>query len=310
MKIIDQHTAGELPPCAATIGFFDGVHKGHRCLISQVHDVARLRGLSTLLITFPVHPRQVMQQDYCPQLLSCPTQKLDLLAQTEADYCALLPFTRELSEYSALRFMQLLHDTFHVKTLVIGYDHRFGHNRSEGFEDYCRYGNQISMEVLPASAYTEGECSVSSSTVRRLLTEGEVRQAAQCLGYSYYIDGTVVDGFRVGRTIGFPTANLRPSCEEKLIPAHGVYAVKVSLDDDEYAGMLNIGNRPTLQNGNDISIEVHILGFSGNLYRHPLRIAFIERIREERKFADVHQLARQLEADRKAVAGIFEISGY
>lgn len=301
MKIIDQHTACHLPSCVATIGFFDGVHKGHRFLIRQVQDIAAVQNLASMLITFPVHPRQVMQSNYCPQLLSCPAQKLELLSGTGVDYCALLPFTHELSEYSAYRFMQLLHETFHVKTLLIGYDHRFGYNRSEGFEDYCRYGKELGMEVLPASAYTENGLSVSSSSIRKLLLEGNVSTAAQCLGYAYYIDGTVTGGFRVGRTIGFPTANIQPSCSEKLIPAHGVYAVTVSVKEKNYAGMLNIGNRPTLQNGNNTSIEVHILNFSEDIYQEKMRIFFHHYIRPEKKFNNLQELTQQLEADKTTV---------
>lgn len=302
MEIITDDIQIAIPPCAATIGCFDGVHRGHRYLIGQVCQEAAQRGLSSVLITFPVHPRQVMQSDYRPQLLSRLQQKTDLLQQQPADYCIMLPFTRELSMLSAYEFMRLLRDRYQVKVLVIGYDHRFGHNRSEGFEDYCRYGRELGMEIVHARALVEDELSISSSTIRNLLKQGEVERANHFLGYRYYLDGVVVDGYKVGRTLGFPTANLQPSCPDKLIPAEGVYAVYAYVKGRRYAGMLNIGHRPTVDNGNDLSIEAHILDFSDNIYNRYLRIEFMHFIRPEQKFGNLEALRAQLRNDRETVA--------
>lgn len=302
MEIITDDIQIAIPPCAATIGCFDGVHRGHRYLIGQVCQEAAQRGLSSVLITFPVHPRQVMQSDYRPQLLSCLQQKTDLLQQQPADYCIMLPFTRELSMLSAYEFMRLLRDRYQVKVLVIGYDHRFGHNRSEGFEDYCRYGRELGMEIVHARALVEDELSISSSTIRNLLKQGEVERANHFLGYRYYLDGVVVDGYKVGRTLGFPTANLQPSCPDKLIPAEGVYAVYAYVKGRRYAGMLNIGHRPTVDNGNNLSIEAHILDFSDNIYNRYLRIEFMHFIRPEQKFGNLEALRAQLRNDRETVA--------
>lgn len=302
MEIITDDIQIAIPPCAATIGCFDGVHRGHRYLIGQVCQEAAQRGLSSVLITFPVHPRQVMQSDYRPQLLSCLQQKTDLLQQQPADYCIMLPFTRELSMLSAYEFMRLLRDRYQVKVLVIGYDHRFGHNRSEGFEDYCRYGRELGMEIVHARALVEDELSISSSTIRNLLKLGEVERANHFLGYRYYLDGVVVGGYKVGRTLGFPTANLQPSCPDKLIPAEGVYAVYAYVKGRRYAGMLNIGHRPTVDNGNDLSIEAHILDFSDNIYNRYLRIEFMHFIRPEQKFGNLEALRAQLRNDRETVA--------
>lgn len=304
MEIITDDIQIAIPPCAATIGCFDGVHRGHRYLIGQVCQEAAQRGLSSVLITFPVHPRQVMQSDYRPQLLSCLQQKTDLLQQQPADYCIMLPFTRELSMLSAYEFMRLLRDRYQVKVLVIGYDHRFGHNRSEGFEDYCRYGRELGMEIVHARALVEDELSISSSTIRNLLKQGEVERANHFLGYRYYLDGVVVDGYKVGRTLGFPTANLQPSCPDKLIPAEGVYAVYAYVKGRRYAGMLNIGHRPTVDNGNDLSIEAHILDFSDNIYNRYLRIEFMHFIRPEQKFGNLEALRAQLRNDRETVASL------
>lgn len=302
MEIITDDIQIAIPPCAATIGCFDGVHRGHRYLIGQVCQEAAQRGLSSVLITFPVHPRQVMQSDYRPQLLSCLQQKTDLLQQQPADYCIMLPFTRELSMLSAYEFMRLLRDRYQVKVLVIGYDHRFGHNRSEGFEDYCRYGRELGMEIVHARALVEDELSISSSTIRNLLKQGEVERANHFLGYRYYLDGVVVGGYKVGRTLGFPTANLQPSCPDKLIPAEGVYAVYAYVKGRRYAGMLNIGHRPTVDNGNNLSIEAHILDFSDNIYNRYLRIEFMHFIRPEQKFGNLEALRAQLRNDRETVA--------
>lgn len=289
-------------PCVATIGFFDGVHRGHRFLIEQVKELAAKRKLSSTLITFPVHPRKVMQADYQPKLLSTPEEKEELLLQAGADRCVILPFTHELSRLSAYEFMRdVLQKQLNVRILVIGYDHRFGHNRSEGFEDYCRYGEEIGMEVVKARAYVANGVNISSSVIRAFLSEGEIHLANKCLGYRYFLEGTIVDGYKVGRTIGFPTANLSVSNPDKLIPANGVYAVKVHLEGHEYKGMLNIGHRPTLDNGAQRSIEVHILHFSSDIYQKTMRIEFVDRIRDEKKFRRVEELVAQLGRDAELV---------
>ena len=301
MNIITDTLHPSLTPCVATIGCFDGVHRGHRYLVEQVCREARKRNLQSALITFPIHPRQVMQSDYRPQWLTCLPQKESLIRTLNADTCILLPFTKELSMFSAREFMQFLHERYHVCALVIGYDHRFGHNRSEGFEDYCVYGRELGMEIIHADALIENGISISSSLIRNLLKEGKVDLANHYLGYNYYLDGTVVDGFKVGRKLGFPTANLKPSCKDKLIPCTGVYAVYVYVGEQQYMGMLNIGHRPTLSNGTEISIEVHILNFSEDLYHRCMRIEFIQFMRAEKKFETLDLLIEQLKQDKQSV---------
>ncbi len=289
-------------PCVATIGFFDGVHRGHRYLIEQVKKLASERGLASALLTFPVHPRKVMQVDYQPELLSTPEEKAELLGLAGVDRCIMYPFTIELSKLSAYEFMRnVLQKEMNVRVLVIGYDHRFGHNRSEGFEDYCRYGASLGMEVVQAQACVLEGVNVSSSVIRSFLSRGEIQKANACLGYPYYLEGTIVDGCKIGRTLGFPTANLYVANSDKLIPANGVYAVRVHIDDSQYKGMLNIGHRPTLSNGLERSIEVHILHFSSNLYQKTMRIEFVERVRDEKKFEKVDELVNQLCKDAEWV---------
>lgn len=299
MQILTPPYKDTFPPLVATIGCFDGVHRGHRFLIEQVCAEAARRKWSSALVTFPIHPRQVMQSSYCPELLSCLPQKTELLLQQSADYCLMLPFTRELSLLSAYEFMQQLHERFHIRVLVIGYDHRFGHNRSEGFDDYCRYGQELGMEVVQAQPLQMDGVSVSSSLIRELLRNGDIPRANRYLGYPYYLNGEVVDGYKIGRTLGFPTANLQPLCPEKLIPAHGVYAVRVYLNGVCHKGVMNIGHRPTLDNGSQTSIEVHILNFSENIYRHSLKVELIAFLRPEQKFPSTDELVRQMEKDRQ-----------
>lgn len=304
-------------PGAATIGFFDGVHRGHRYLIEQVREVARARGLASSVVTFPVHPRKVMQASFQPGLLLTRAEKLDLLYKAGIDRCIMLDFTPALSQLSARQFMALLKDRYCIEALVIGYDHRFGHNRAEGFDDYVRYGQELGMEVVLAHAYSckvedangDGQ-NISSSFIRSLLHQGDVSAAASCLGYDYFLQGTVVGGYHVGRTIGFPTANLKVDCLDKLIPADGVYAVRVVVDGCEYGGMLCIGLRPTLDNGTNRSIEVHIFDFHTDIYNHPMRISFVRRTRSEQKFHSVDELIARLHRDEAEVKNILaQVSG-
>ena len=292
--------------CVATIGFFDGVHKGHRFLIRQVGCLAAERHLASLLITFRTHPREALHADYLPQLLTTYEEKCMWLAATDADACAILDFTPELAAMPAREFMEeILRARLNVKVLVIGYDHRFGHDRSEGFEDYVAYGHELGVEVVRAEAFSMGEVHVSSSMVRACLSEGEVGMAARCLGHPYELTGHVVEGFHVGHELGYPTANLAVEDVRKLVPAGGVYAVWVRDRGDsgkrQWMGMLNIGCRPTLENGDTRTIEVCLLDFVGDLYGHRLTLAFVARLRDERKFRNKGELAHQLRMDEEQV---------
>lgn len=305
MQIIDNIPDLPLEPCVATIGFFDGVHLGHRFLIEQVKELAKDQGLRSALITFPVHPRQVMKSDYRPELLTTPEEKIELLKAQGVDYCIMLDFTVELSQLSAFSFMKdILQQRYNVSTLIIGYDHRFGHNRSEGFEDYVRYGQQIGMNVHRAQACMIDDLNISSSLVRAHLLEGKIDLSTRYLGYNYSIEGVVVGGYRVGRTIGFPTANLDLRESNKLIPSDGVYAVRVEVKGCLYAGMLNIGYRPTLDNGSKKSIEVHILRFDEDIYDEKIRLYFVSRIRSEMKFSGLDELIAQLKRDAAFVDSV------
>ena len=284
----------------ATIGFFDGVHIGHCHLINMLKKVARERGVEACVITFDGHPRQVVQPEWCPEMLTSLEEKTQLLKATGIDRCEVLHFDREMANQSAHDFMlHTLKEKLGVSILVTGYDNRFGHNRSEGFEDYVRYGKEIGIEVIKGEELTDGSNNVSSSSIRRMLKEGRIEDATRCLGREYQLTGTVVGGEHIGRTIGFPTANIRPDDSSKLIPANGVYAVDVwsqAGDINRERAMLNIGTRPTF-NGTATTIEVHIPHFAGNLYGSTLSIAFLRKIREERKFDSPEALVEQLNKD-------------
>lgn len=285
----------------ATIGFFDGVHVGHRFLIKELQDWGKELNMPSAVITFPEHPRQVLHSDYRPKLLDTFQEKMERLETTGIDYCIALDFTYKLSLYSAADFIRLLAEEYHVKGLLIGYDHRFGHDRSDGFEQYVEYGGQVGMEVRKASPYDEGNIRVSSSEIRRLLQEGKVEMANALLTYPYQLRGRIVSGYKVGRTIGFPTANIEVDSPYKLLPKVGVYAVWVELLGKRYKGMLYIGKRPTLQNGDNLTIEVNILGFSGNAYNDEITVSFVYAVREDKAFESVEALREQLERDRQTV---------
>lgn len=281
----------------ATIGFFDGVHRGHQFLLDKVKKMARARAMESLVVTF----RSLPKTDSQPNLTTF-ERKCWLLSLQHIDKIETLEFTPELKSMTARTFMQeVLKDRLDVSILLIGYDHRFGRNREEGFEDYVRYGKELGIEVLHAPELTDGD-GISSSIVRQLLTEGDVTTAAKLLGTNYVIEGRVVDGYKVGRTIGFPTANIAPESVETLIPCSGVYDVLVRINGEPIAhhGMLNIGMRPTFD-GKKTTIEVHLLRYEGDLYGATLQVAFVERIRGEREFESVEALRQQLNADREHV---------
>lgn len=294
-------------PCVATIGFFDGVHRGHQFLIGHLVATARREGLASTVITFDEHPRKVLQSDYQPELLCTLDSKLLLLSKTGIDATVVLHFDRRLADMSALEFMQqVLHRQLNVCKLFIGYDHRFGHNRQETFDDYVRYGAQMGMEVVQAQALDVDGIHISSSAIRSLLKEGEVQLANRCLDYPYTIIGKVVSGYHEGRKLGFPTANLDISHFGQLVPAPGVYAVKVRLEKQVAMrwGMMNIGMRPTF-GGKVRTLEAHIFNFEGDIYDQLLLVSFVKRIRAERKFDSTDELAEQLREDEQAVLALF-----
>ncbi len=300
MKIIDSIQKISESSSVAAIGFFDGVHQGHRALINSVRQEAERANNTSAIVTFRTHPRQVLNSDCRFSLLTTTDEKLELLEKTGIDYAIVLDFTPEMSLLSAREFLQLLKENYNIQALFVGYDHRFGHNRKEGFEDYTAYGKELGVQIFKAEAFSMDKTNISSSIIRQLLETGNIKQANRFLSYRYAITGNVIDGFKLGRKLGFPTANISLLNTEKLIPAHGVYAVETVLPNGEVRdGMLNIGNRPTLERQGDYSIECHIFDFTGDLYGKDLTVRFVSYLRPERKMNSLEELKAQLKEDKQ-----------
>jgi len=282
----------------ATIGMFDGVHRGHQFVLRQVVEQARERGLRTLAVTFD---GQRTADNGQRVVLTPLDQKRLLISKIGIERVEVLPFTEELRRMTACQFMKyMLKERFGVQVLLIGYDNRFGYRRAEGFDDYVRYGRELGIEVISLSqAPSDGkDTAVSSTVIRQQLAEGRVAEAAKYLGYPYTIQGKVTHGEHVGTGLGFPTANLHPDCQQQVIPAPGVYAVKVRLQNSaEFKhGMMNIGRRPTFD-GHRQTLETHIFQLSEDLYGQQLQVSFVRRLRDERRFDSPAALKEQLRQD-------------
>ena len=308
IKITLNEGITDVCPSVATIGFFDGVHRGHRFLINNVVKEAASRRLLSTVVTFDRHPRQVLGSDFQPRLLSTNEEKMLLLSKTGVERCVMLPFSEQMAQMTACDFMKkILRDRLGVQVLIIGYDNRFGHNRSEGFDDYVRYGREMGIEVMSAQSFLLHGINVSSSVIRSFLQEGEIEMAENCLGYPYFFTGKVVKGFRVGHELGFPTANIEQDNMLKMIPSPGVYAVKVRIEGtvELKHAMMNIGTRPTF-NGTQQTLEVHILNFNDDIYGKMISVAFVHKLRNERQFPSKEALSEQLVKDAKMVEEQFE----
>ncbi len=230
-------------------------------------------------------------------------EKVALLKETGIDYVVVEDFTNEIAQMSAQEFMRLLHYNLNVRCLMIGYDHRFGHNRSETFEDYVAFGKEIGMEVIQSVPMKVGETNVSSSAVRKAISEGDAAKASSLLGREYSLVGEVVKGFQVGRTIGFPTANIAyDDC--RLLPKDGVYAARVIVDSNIYEAMLYIGSRPTVNTGK-VSVEAYLFDFNADIYGKKVKVSFEERVRDSIKFNSVDELKEQLKNDEEKVRNYF-----
>lgn len=289
----------------ATIGFFDGVHLGHQHVIRTLDAMARKSDMKSMVITFDRHPRQVVQPDYVPQLITPLEDKVGLIVGEGVDRVQVLRFSRAMAQMSARDFMQtVLHDRLGVRRLLIGYDNRFGHNRAEGFEQYVEYGSEIGIDVLGNTPVDIDGLRVSSSLIRRLLSDGDVEEARRCMGHCFEIGGTVGHGFQEGRRLGFPTANIAPECTEQILPKRGVYAVDVSIGGGHWLrAMMNVGDNPTFDRGR-LTLEAHIIGFDADIYGRHVRARFLRRLRDEQCFDSVEELRQQLFRDMKAAEDV------
>lgn len=278
----------------ATIGFFDGVHKGHQFLFAQLCSIAEQEGLQPLIVTFDQHPRAVLQNDYIPQLITSLEERKALLQQYAE--VLVLPF-EQIRALTAQQFMSFLKDEYDVQNIVMGYDHRFGADQLNQIHDYRLASQSIGVEIIKQGEYIDGEWHVSSTEIRQALLNGNVVVANELLGRGYALNGVVVRGKGIGRTIGFPTANIQPETPEKIIPKSGVYAVQARTNKSSWMpAILNIGTNPTIGN-NEQTIELHIPHFDENLYGQQIFIVFVRYIREERKFLNINTLREQIKKD-------------
>lgn len=281
-----------------TLGTFDGVHIGHQKIIEKLIQNAKEYNCESLILTFFPHPRMVLQEGSDIKLLNTIDERSVLLDKLGLDNLIIHPFDLEFSRLSAEEFVKkILVDTFNIQKIIIGYDHRFGNNRTANIDDLIRYGEKFGFEVEQISAQEINEVSISSTKIRNAILDGNMALANEYLGYNYSLSGIVSKGKQLGRTIGFPTANIKIAEEYKLIPVNGVYIVKSILNQITVFGIMNIGINPTV-NGENLSIEVHFLDFDTDLYDNKITISILDRIREEQKFESVALLKLQLEKDK------------
>ncbi|MCH2034214.1 MAG: bifunctional riboflavin kinase/FAD synthetase [Tenacibaculum sp.] len=283
-----------------TIGTFDGVHIGHQKIIKDLVKQASENNKKSALLTFFPHPRMVLQKDASIELINTINERIDLLEKTGLDYLIIHPFSKEFSRLSAMDFVRdILVNQLRVSKLIIGYDHHFGKNREGNIEQLTEYSHMFNFDVQEIPAQDIDSVSVSSTKIRKALKEGSLKTANNYLGYNFTIKGTVVDGKKIGNKIGFPTANIEVKEDYKLIPKSGVYVVQSTIDNNIIYGMMNIGNRPTV-NGNHQTIEVNYFDFDNDLYGKSIEIELLYFLREEEKFESLDILTSQLKQDKIA----------
>ncbi|MCQ2161750.1 MAG: riboflavin biosynthesis protein RibF [Bacteroidales bacterium] len=286
-------------------GFFDGVHLGHRLVISQLVDQARTRGDESMVVTFWPHPRNVLQKDArVLRLLTSLDEKKSLLRDLGVDHVEIVPFTKEFSTLSTREyFRDVIIGRFGGKAILLGYDNRVGGDNQtpEAIESIAR---EEGLDVIRTDAVAAERSAISSTRIRAAVAAGDVESAAMMLGRGYSLYGVVVAGNQLGRTIGFPTANMQLYEPLKLVPANGVYEVDVEAVGRRFKGMCNIGVRPTVGSGGAVTIETNIFGLEEDIYGLDIRITFIRRIREERKFGSIFELKAQLEQDKATIMGL------
>ncbi len=303
MKIhLGTETIKDIKNAVVTSGTFDGVHVGHQKILGKLRDEANKINGQTVLITYWPHPRLVLNtSDDSLLLLSTFPEKANLLEQYGIDHLVKVPFTKEFAELSPEEYIRIiLTERIGAKKIIIGYDHRFGKNRSGGLDELRSFAPKYDYEVEEIPRQDIDEIGISSTKIRRALEDGDISTANTYLGRSYSVAGKVVEGDKLGRSIGYPTANIKVKEGYKLIPADGIYAVKVCNKYRKYNGMLNIGNRPTV-GGQNRTIEVNIFDFNQDIYDSEISIEFIDRIRDEIKFDSLDGLKLQLKEDEKAV---------
>ncbi|WP_114782279.1 bifunctional riboflavin kinase/FAD synthetase [Botryobacter ruber] len=309
MEVINDIAAfPKLQHAVVTSGTFDGVHVGHQKILTRLVERARQTGSHSVVITYWPHPRLVLfPEDNELKLLSTIDERIKALEAFGIDYLLIIPFTRKFSRMSSRSFItDVLIKAINTKILIIGYDHRFGKNREGSFENLKARSQQYGFEIEEIPRQDIDDVAVSSTKIRKALESGDIPTATSYLGRYYTLTSTIEQGQQLGRTIGFPTANLALPEPHKLIPANGVYAVWVTVGQEKHPGMMNIGTRPTVD-GTRLTLEVHLLDFSQDIYGQPVTVAFVEQLREEKKFEGLEALKAQLAKDKEATKRLLDL---
>ncbi|HET8864193.1 MAG TPA: bifunctional riboflavin kinase/FAD synthetase [Gracilimonas sp.] len=300
-KLIELKNITHQPNTVVTVGTFDGVHKGHRKLINTVVDKARSRDARSVVVTFDPHPREIINPGKGGiKLLTTLKERCEILEDLGIDVLLVIPFDRDFSLLTSEDFVRdIIHEKVGVSEFVIGYDHHFGRDREGTIETIEKLGKELGFDANVVSKEEMGEVTISSTVIRKTLAEeGNVKKAAGYLNRNYLLNGIVMHGDERGRTIGYPTANLKPEHENKVIPKNGVYAVKVRVSGEWYGGMMNIGVRPTFGE-DEKTLEVHIFDFEKEIYGETIQVRFFDRIRDEKKFNGIEELKGQLDSDKQ-----------
>lgn len=289
---------------AATIGVFDGVHRGHQALIYELISIAIDRDLTPCVITFAHNPSSIIDPQHSPYLLTTISEKIERLKFLGIDDTIVLEFNYELAQLSAKEFLYRLKNRYNINTILMGHDHKFGSDRLSDIDKYKEIGKSLNIDIIRSNIEVVDKERISSSIIRHLITSYNVQKANVLLGYPYTLKGRVVEGMKIGRTMGYPTANIEPIEADKLLPSHGVYAVFVRFDSGRYPAMLYIGRRPTMDDGRSVTIEANIFDMNIDLYEKNVEVEFIKFTRGDCRFKTLKELKKRIEEDEREIREI------
>ena len=293
-------------PSILTLGTFDGVHKGHQKILKKLNSEAKKNKLKSVVLTFFPHPRNVLNPISNLKLINTIKERTELFEKSGIDILITHPFDKNFSELSPEKFVKsILVDKLNIKKILIGYDHRFGKNRAAGIEDLKKFGLKYDFQVIEISVKEQNNVSISSTKIRKSIKDGNIKKAKSYLGYDFSLEGVVVKGNAIGRTIGFPTANLKIKEDYKLIPKRGVYLINTFFDNKQVFGMMNIGVKPTIKLEKE-TVEVNFFNWSKDLYGETIKVFMLGYIRDEKKFSSLTELEHQIKIDKKTCIGLIE----